>query len=327
MPFAVISRRACAAVVAISIGIVSIASFAQASRPLHAILPVSAGSGVDTIIRSMGPSLNKALGGQAFVIENLPGAGGITGTLAIVKAAPDGATIGVVSNNHVINPSVYKSLPFDSLRDITPIMVVGSTAFVVVVNPNKMAVNNLKEFAALMKANPAAYNYASSGNGTVLHLGDEMLLDQLGVGGTHIPYKGVGPMITDLMGGQVDWAVTSIPSVQGHIKNGTLRAIAVPSKQRSTALPDVATSVEQGMPDFLIDGWFAVVGPARMPPAEVRRIHAAFTQAIAMPDVKEAMDKQGNVIAPMSPEQSAAYFKSEFDRFAQLVKKANVKVD
>jgi len=181
---------------------------AQTTQPLRAILPVGAGSGVDTITRAAMPSLTKALNGQPVVVENLPGAGGITGTQAIVKAAPDGSTIGIVSNNHVINPSVYKQLPFDSINDITPISVLGSSPMVLVVNPNKLPVKDAKEFIAALKDKPGAYNYASSGNGTILHLAAELFLDQTGTTSRHIPYKGVGPMIADIMGGQVDWGVT-----------------------------------------------------------------------------------------------------------------------
>jgi tripartite-type tricarboxylate transporter receptor subunit TctC len=300
---------------------------ADTSKPLRAVLPVGPGSGVDTIMRSMGPSLTKALGGQAVVIENLPGAGGITGTQAIVRAAPDGQTIGVVSNNHVINPSVYKSVPYDSLKDITPISVVGGTPFVVVVNPKKLPVKDLKELVAALKAKPGDYNYASSGNGTVLHLAAEMLLDEANAKSNHVPYKGVGPMVTDLVGGQVDWGVVSVPSVQGHLKSGTLKAVAIPSPKRIPQLPDVPTSAEQGYPNYLVDGWFAVVGPAKLPPAEVKRIYDAFVAASNAPEVKEAMDKQGNVLNPMTPEASGNYMKSEMDRYAKIVKKANVKVD
>jgi tripartite-type tricarboxylate transporter receptor subunit TctC len=295
--------------------------------PLRAVLPVGPGSGVDTIIRAMSPSLSKALGGQAVVIENLPGAGGLTGTLALVKAAPDGRTIGVVSNNHVINPSVFKSMPFDSLKDITPISVLGSTPFVLVVNPKKLPVNTLQELVAALKARPGAYNYASSGNGTVLHVADEMFVDLAGVSGTHIPYKGVAPMVTDLIGGQVDWGVVSVPSVQGHLKSGALRAVAVTSAKRTPALPDVPTAVEQGMPGMIVDGWFAVVGPARLPTADVKRIHDAFVQALASPDVQDAMAKQGNVINPTTPDVATTFFRTEQERYAQIVRKANVHVD
>jgi tripartite-type tricarboxylate transporter receptor subunit TctC len=296
-------------------------------KPLRAILPVGAGSGVDTIARSIAPSVSKSLGGQPVVIENLPGAGGITGTQAIVKAPADGLTIGIVSNNHVINPSVYKKLPFDSLNDITPIMVVGSTPMVLVVNPNKLPVKDAKELAAALKAKPGAYNYASSGNGTILHLAAEMFLEQAGATSNHIPYKGVGPMVNDLLGGQVDWGVLALPAVQQHLKTGALRPIGVGNATRVPAAPEIPTLVEQGMPDYLVEGWFAVIAPAKLPAADVKRIHAGFAAAMAMPEVQEAMAKQGNVIKPSTPEAAVAFFKTEQDKYAKLVQKAGVKLD
>ncbi|HTQ00023.1 MAG TPA: tripartite tricarboxylate transporter substrate binding protein [Casimicrobiaceae bacterium] len=299
---------------------------AQPTPPLRAILPVSPGSGVDTITRSIAPSLTKVLG-QPVVIENMPGAGGITGTQAIVKAAPDGNTIGMVSNNHVINPSVYKKMPFDSINDITPIMVVGSTPLVLVVNPTKLPVKNAQELIAALKAHPGKYNYGSSGNGTILHLAAEMFLDQTGTTSNHIPYKGVGPMVTDIMGGQVDWGVTSLPSVQGHIKTGALRAIGTGTAQRVPAAPDIPTMAEQGVPTYLVDGWFAVIGPAKLPPAQVKRLHDAFEAAFATPEAQEAMAKQGNVIKPTTPEAAVAFFRAEQARYAKLVEKAGVKID
>lgn len=296
-------------------------------KPLRLILPVGAGSGVDTIIRAVTPALSKALGGQAVVIENLPGAGGITGTAALVKAVPDGLTLGVVSNNHVVNPSVYKKMPFDALNDITPIMVVGATPFVLVVSPAKLPATNVKELVALLKAKPDVYNYASSGNGTILHLGAEMFVDEAGVVMRHIPYKGVGPMVADLIGGQVDLGVLSLPSIQGHLKSGALRAIGVGSAARVPAAPEIPTVAEQGLPNYAIEGWFAVVGPARLPPAQVKRFHAAFTAALAAPEVREAMARQGNVINPTTPEAAASFFRSEQERYAKLVKKAGISLD
>jgi tripartite-type tricarboxylate transporter receptor subunit TctC len=322
------SRIAITAIAAaFSLGALSVAAQTPASdKPLRTILPVGPGSGVDTIMRTVSPALSKSLG-QPVVIENMPGAGGITGTQAIVGARADGQTIGVVSNNHVINPAVYSKMPFDSIADITPIMVVGSTPMVLVVNPNKLPVKDAKELIAALKAKPDTYNYASSGNGTILHLADEMFLDQAGVTSKHIPYKGVGPMISDLIGGQVDWAVTSLPSVQGHLKAGTLRAIGVGSLRRVAAAPEIPTMVEQGMPNYLVEGWFAVIGPAKLPADQVKRIHAGVLAAMAAPEVKEAMAKQGNDINPTTPEAAAAYFRSEQDKYANLVKKAGVKLD
>lgn len=302
------------------------ATSAFAQTPMRVILPVSPGSGVDTIIRAASPALSKALG-QPVVIENLAGAGGITGTTAIVKAPPDGQTIGVVSNNHVINPSVFKKMPFDSINDITPISVIGATPFVLVVNPNKVPAKNVKELVALLKAKPGAYNYASSGNGTIIHLAGAMFLDEADVDVKHIPYKGTGPMVNDLLSGQVEMGVVALPAAHAHIKSGTLRAIGVGGKTRAAAAPEIPTLAEQGLPNYDIAGWFAVVGPAKLPAAEVKRIHSAFVTAFSTPEVREAMDKQGNVINPSTPEAAAQFFRSELTRYAALVKKADVKVE
>jgi tripartite-type tricarboxylate transporter receptor subunit TctC len=221
---------------------------AAQGKPMRMILPVGAGSGVDTIARAANAALAKALG-QPVVIENLPGAGGIGGTAAIVKAAPDGATIGLISNNHVINPSVYKSLPFDSVADITPIAVLGTTPFVLVVNP-KVPAKNVKELIAFLKSKPGAYNYASSGNGTIIHLAGEMFVDEAGVEAKHIPYKGMGQAITDLIGGQVEMGVAALPAIQGHLKSGALRPIGVGGKARTPAAPEIPTIAEQGLPNY-----------------------------------------------------------------------------
>jgi tripartite-type tricarboxylate transporter receptor subunit TctC len=295
--------------------------------PLRVILPVSAGSGVDTIVRAVAPALQKELGGQPVVIENLPGAGGITGTSALIKAQPDGNTIAFVSNNHAVNPSVYKKMPYDSLADVTPISVVGATPFVLVVNPSKLPASNARELVALLKAKPGVYNFASSGNGTIIHLADEMFVDAAGVDAKHIPYKGVGPMVADLIGGQVDFGVVAVPAVQGHLKNGTLRAIGVMGKTRVPSLPDLPTIAEQGFPEVDIAGWFAVLGPPKLPAADVKRLHDAVVAAFADAEVRAAMARQENLINPSTPEAAAQTLKSEQDRYARLVKKANIALD
>ena len=296
-----------------------------ADRAVRFILPVGAGSGVDTIVRAASVALGKALA-HPVVIENQPGAGGIVGTAALVKSAPDGMTLSVVSNNHVIYPSVYKSLPFDPIADITPITIIGSTPMVLVVNPAKMPASNVRELVALLKAKPDGYNYASSGNGTILHLAAQMFLDEAQVKAKHIPYKGVGPMVADLIGGQVEMGVLALPAVQAHLKSGALRAIGVGGSARSAAAPEIPTIAEQGLPNYNMEGWFAVVGPAKLPATEVKRIQAAVVAAYAAPEVKEAMARQGNSINPSSPEVAAQYFRSEMTKYAQLVKKAGVEL-
>lgn len=294
-------------------------------RPIRFILPVATASGVDTITRTAQPALAKALG-NPIVVENQPGAGGIVGTSALVKSAPDGMTLSIVSNNHVIYPSVYKSLPFDPIADITPIAVIGTTPIVLVVNPAKVPARNAQELVALLKAKPGVYNYGSSGNGTILHLAAEMFMDEAGVKATHVPYKGVGPMLTDLIGGQVEIATLSLPSIQQHLKSGALHAIGTGTASRLAAAPEIPTMVEQGLPGYLVEGWFAVIGPAKLPAADVKRINEAVAAAFATPEVREAMAKQGNTISVGSPEHAAQFFKSELAKYAKLVKKAGIEL-
>lgn len=320
-------RQVFAAGFILATGLLAAPAIAQSPGPLRVILPVGPGSGVDVIARSAQNALSKALGGQPIVIENLPGAGGITGTQSLVKAAPDGNTIAFVSNNHSVNPSVFKKMPYDSLNDITPISVVGGSPFVLVVNPTKVPAKNAKELQAFLKAKPDAYNYGSSGNGTIIHLAGEMFVDAAGVQIKHIPYKGMGPLINDVLGGQVEIGVAAVPAVQGHLKSGSLRAIGVMGKQRVASLPDVPTIAEQGFPDVDVAGWFAVIGPKGLPAAQVKRLHDAVVTAFNDPEVKAAMAKQDNYISPTTPEAAAQFFKSEQDRYARIVKKAGITLE
>lgn len=301
-------------------------STAHANPPLRIILPVSAGSGVDANVRTAQVALSKALGGQPVVIENLPGAGGITGTQALVKATPDGNTIAVVSNNHAVNPSVFKKLPYDSLSDITPITVIGGSPFVFVVNP-KVPATNAKELQALLQSKPGALNFASSGNGTIIQLAGKMVLDALDGNARDIPYKGMGPMITDLMSGQVEMGASSVVAIQGQLKAGTLRAIGLMGKERLSSLPDVQTFAEQGFPDANMSGWFVAVGPKDMPAAQVQRLHDALVAAFNDPEVKASFAKQDNHLILGTPEQAAAFLKSEQDRYAKLVAKTRVGIE
>jgi len=291
-------------------------------KAIRFILPNATGSGVDTITRTVQPALSKALG-AAIVVENQPGAGGIVGLNTLTRAAPDGATLSVVSNNVVIFPSVYKSLPFELPGDITPIAIVGFTPIVLVVNP-KVPATNAKEFVALLKSQPGKLNYASGGNGTILHLAAEMFLDEAGAKATHVPYKGVGPMVTDLIGGQVQFGTVALPSVQQHLKSGALRAIGMGTAQRVPAAPEIPTFVEQGMPGYVVEAWFAVIGPKGMAAPEVKRVHDAVLAAFADPAVKDAMLKQGNVINISTSDYAKEFFRTEMVKYANLVKKAGV---
>jgi len=296
---------------------------ALAQSPVRFILPNATGSGVDAITRAAQPALGKALG-ATIVVDNQPGAGGVVGLQSLARSAPDGNTLSVVSNNVVIFPSVLKSLPFDMPGDFTPIAVVGSTPMVLVVNPAKMPVANHKELVALLKEKPDAFNYASGGNGTILHLATELYLDAAGVKAKHIPYKGVGPMVTDLLGGQVDFGTLALPSVQGHIASGKLRPLGMLASQRSAAAAGVPTFAEQGLANFDVEAWFAVIGPKGMPPAAVKKVHDALVAAFADGAVKETMAKMGNTIRISSTEQAQAAFRTELAKYAAMVKKVGL---
>lgn len=299
-------------------------ALAQSDRPVRFILPNATGSGVDTITRSAQSALAKALG-HPVIIDNQPGAGGIVGLQLLARAPADGLTLSVVSNNVVIFPSVMKSIPFDMPNDFTPIAVIGYTPVVLVVNA-KVPAKDAKEFIALLKARNGEMTYASGGNGTILHLASAMFLDEAKVSARHIPYKGVGPMINDLLGGQVDFATAALPSVQGHLKSGALRAIGMVTPQRAAAAPDIPTFVEQGLPNYVVNAWFAVIGPKKLPAADVQRIHDAFVAAFEEPEVKEAMARQGNVIGITPADKAMPFFRSELATYATLVKKAGVEV-
>jgi tripartite-type tricarboxylate transporter receptor subunit TctC len=299
------------------------AGAALAQQPVRFILPNAPGSGVDAITRAAQPAFAKAFG-TPVVVENQTGAGGVIGLQALARSAPDGRTLSVVSNNVVIFPSVMKSLPFEMPADFTPIAIVGATPMVLVVNPAKVAATNHKELVALLKGKPGAFNYASGGSGTILHLATELYLDAAGVKARHIPYKGVGPMVSDLLGGQVDFAAAALPSVQGHIKSGALRPIGLFPAQRTPAAPDIPTFAEQGLANFEVEAWFAVIGPKGMSAPTVQKVHEAVVAAFGDPAVKEAMAKQGNTIRISSPAEAQAAFKSELAKYAALVKKVGL---
>ena len=300
-----------------------LAAPAAAQQPVRFILPNAVGSGVDAITRAAQPAFSKALGAP-IVVENQTGAGGVIGLQSLARSAPDGNTLSVVSNNVVIFPSVLKSLPFEMPGDFTPIAKVGSTPMVLVANPAKVSATSHKELVTLVKSKPDALNYASSGSGTILHLAVELYLDAAGIKVKHIPYKGVGPMVTDLLGGQVDFAAAALPSVQGHIASGKLRPIGLFTAQRTPAAPNIPTFAEQGLANFEVEAWFAVIGPKGMSPATVKKSYDAVVAAFNDAAVKEAMAKQGNTISISTTEQAQAAFGTELAKYAALVKKVGL---
>jgi tripartite-type tricarboxylate transporter receptor subunit TctC len=310
-----ISRRS--ALVALA-PLLAPAAFAQSNQITRMLLSVSPGSGLDNAARGTEQPLSSALGRQISV-ENLPGAGGLIGTNTLLRATPDGSTISMVSANHVIFPLVLKSAHFHPVNDFTMIAIAGNGTMVFVVN-SKVPAKDARELAALLKANPERYNYASSGMGTILHLGFELFLDEAGVRAKHIPYKGGSSMVTDLITGRCDMAVLAMAQALPHLKSGALRAVGVSAEQRSALMPDLPTLAEQGFPRTMVDAWFAVIGPKGIPAAEVARINAALVKAFNSPEAQKVFGTIGATIKVSSPEYAQKFMAAEFSKFGSLVK-------
>lgn len=320
-----IGRRAALALLAAGLAAAAGPAQAQADRPLRVVVPLSTGSTVDTVARAMSSQM-AAVMGRPVVVENLPGAGGMTGTVQIVNAPSDGTTIGMISSNHVINPSIYKKVPFDSLKDIAPITVLGTVPLVLVGNPAVPA-RDLRELVALLRARPGALNLGSAGNGSVLHLAGELFSSEGRVEIRHVPYKGTGPLVSDLLGGHVDIGFLSVTAAAPHVKSGKLRAFGVSTKQRSAVLPDVPTLAESGLPGYSFDAWIAAVGPAGLPGPILQKYYADLKAVLSTKEVARALAAQGIAVIANTPEEAAAFFESELEKHAALVKQSGAAAD
>jgi len=314
---------------ALALGALCAASTAAAAgypdRPIRLIVPTSPGSTADVVARVVAENLGKALA-QPLIVENLAGAAGIPGTRQLVSAKPDGYTLGIVSSNHAINPSLYKSLPYDTVRDITPISVIGTTPLVVVVGEN----SPYKTMADLLKAareQPGKINYGSSGTGSVLHLAGELLKSKAGVDMMHIPYKGGNALITDVMSGQIQVAFLATPSVLAQVQAGKLRALAVSTPGRLAVLPDVPTLDEAGVKGYSYDAWIALIGPAGLPADIVQKLQAATRQTMQSAPVLKALSPQGFVAQGTSASEAAQTLAAELTKSQALVKAAGVTIE
>ena len=321
------TRRHAFAILAGVAGIVAfpMPALAQGDKPVRMIVTTSAGAGLDATFRAAQTSLGLALGGP-LVIDNQAGAGGLIGMQAISRATPDGSVLGTATNNLVILPSVMKTMPFDVNKDFSPIAIIGAIPLVLVVNAAKVSATNAKEFIAFLKSNPGTLNYGSSGSGTVLHLATEMFLDEIGAKVNHVPYKGVAPMMNDLVGGQVDFVIAALPAAQPFIKSGKLRALGVATAQRVPIAPEIPTLVEQGLPNYVVEAWVSVLGPKGMSPALVKKIHDAVATGFNDPTVKDALSKQGTVINVTSPEEAQAIIRRDLTKYTALAKKVGLEL-
>ena len=320
-------RHALALAVALGSALGSGAVWAQAwpAKPITLIVPFPAGGTTDVLARALGERLQTALG-QPVIIESKPGAGATLGADLVAKAKPDGYTLLVGAVHHTIASSVYKKLPYDFQKDFAPITEIALVPNVLVVNASTPA-RNVAELVALIKAQPGKHNYGSNGNGTAQHLIGTQFQNLTGTEIQHVPYKGSGPLATDLLGGQISMSFDTVTPVLPHIKAGKLRALAVTTARRSGALPDVPTLDEAGLKGFDIGTWFGVLAPAATPKDVVARLNAEMVKIIKSPDFGKRMAEIGAEPIGNTSEQMAQQIKVETDKFARLVKEAKVVID
>lgn len=304
----------------------SAAAQAFPDKPIKLIVPYAPGGGTDISARAIAKHVSEGLK-QPVVIENRPGAGTTLGTAAVAKAPADGYTLIYGSVTHTIAPALYGDrLQYDAVKDFTPITQIATFPFVVVARPS-LNVSTVKELVAAAKAKPGKLNYASVGNGTGTHLSGEMFKQLSGADIVHVPYNGSGPALVALLGGQVDIAISDTPPAMQHIKAGTLRPLAVTTAKRASALADVPTLAEAGVPGFEFTSWWGVIGPAGIPAPVVKRLNEEFAKALQQPDVKAALASFAADPVGSAPDDFARVIRSEVAKYDKVVKSAHIKVD
>ena len=319
--------QACLLALTAASGLVCGSAMAQAwpSKPISLIVPFPAGGTTDVLARAVGLELSKSLG-QPVLVESKPGAGATLGADFVAKAKPDGYTLLMGAVHHTIASSVYKKLPYDFQKDLLPITTVALVPNLLVVNPT-MPAKNVSELLALAKASPGKFTYGSAGNGTAHHLIGAQFEGMGGVQLLHVPYKGSGPLVTDLLGGQISMSFDTITPVLAHIKAGKLRALAITTSKRSPALPDVPTLDESGLQGFNLGTWFGVMAPAGTPREIVTRLNTELVRIIRSPEFKKRMDDIGAEPVGDTPEQMGQQIRDDTERFAKLVKQAKVTIE
>ena len=295
-------------------------------KPIKIVVPYPAAGTPDILAREIASKLTIALG-QQVIVDNRPGAGGNIGSEIVAKAAPDGYTIimGTVAT-HSINQALYKKLPFDPIKDFAPIILVATTPNVLVVNPN-LPVKTVKDLIGLAKSKPGEITFASGGNGTSHHIGGSLFQKLTGVQMTHVPYKGSGAALPDLIGGQVDIMFDNLTSSMPHIKSGKLRAIATTGLTRSATMPDLPTVAEAGVSGFEIVAWFGLLAPANTPRAIIDRLNLEIGKVLNLPEMKARFIAQGAEPAPGTPEQFGIFVKQKLAQWAPIVKASGAQID
>lgn len=322
------ARLTAVVLAAVSAGLLPAAVHAQTfpSKPVKIIIGFPAGGPLDQHGRLLADRLSAVLG-QPVLIDYKAGAGGTVGAQDVMKAAPDGYTLMLANTGvMVINPALYSKLPYQTTRDFTPIARTAMQPLALLVNP-KVPAQNLREFVDYARARPGQINYGSAGNGGISHLVPEMFKSSTGLFMVHIPYRGSAPAFTDLMGGQVQFMAESIPQAAAYHKQGKVRAIAVTSRERNPALPDIPTVMETGIKDFEVVGFYGFLAPANLPRDITAKLSDAFRQVLTSPDIRSRMISQGADPAFLGAEDFAKFLQAEMPRWADAVKKSGAKMD
>ena len=294
-------------------------------RPIKFVVPYPPGGGTDVVARIVQPRLQAVLG-QSIVIENKGGAGGSLGTDIVSKAAPDGYTVLFTLSSHTINPAIFPKLPYDTLKDFEPVGTVASLPQLLAANPG-VPVRTVADVVAQAKAAPDKFSFASVGNGSPGHLAGELMVIRTGAQMVHIPYRGGGPAVTDVIGGQVPLLWVSSPAAAQQVKAGKLRALAVSTLKRSPAFPDVPTMQEAGVADFEVDSWYAMLVPAKTPRAIIDKLNKALNTVLAEPAIRTQLLEQGADAVGGTPEALGKVIAAELPKWAKLAKDANIKAD
>ena len=295
------------------------------TKPVRIISPFAPGGGNDAICRTIAPKLTELLK-QQVIIDSRPGANGIVGTEVAARAAPDGYTMVLVPSGHSLNVSLYKKLPFDAIKDFSPITLVGSSPMILVVHPT-LPVKNVKDLIALAKARPEQLTYGSAGVGASGHLAGAMFDVLAGTKMVHVPYKGMSPALVDLMGGQIFMTFGTSLSVVPQMRSGRVKALATTGAKRAAGFPEIPTIAESGVPGYEANLWYGFVGPARIPPDIVRRLGTDIGTVLKTPEVRDRLLSQGLEAQPSSPEEFGRLIASDVERWAKVVEKAGVKVE
>ncbi len=317
------ARMLCAFLGALLLPGTSFAAESYPQRPIRLIIPFAPGGAADIIGRLLGAKLAEALG-QQIVIDTRPGAGSVLGTDLAAKANPDGYTLVLVATAHALNPGLMSKLPYDAIKDFSPITMAVESPLVFLVPPS-LGVGNIGELVALAKSQPGRITYGSAGQGTSGHLATELLKVKTGISMVHVPYKGAGQALIDLLGAQIQMLCTStLPSLP-HVRSGKLRGLAVTTRSRSRAAPEIPTVAESGIPGFQATTWYALLAPAGTSPAIIKKLHAATVQALRSPAVTGQLVAQGGEPIANSPEELRTFLETQIDVWTKVIRQANIR--